>query len=290
MRTGFSPLRRERMEREEAERLARAITLEVLDGVLTFARRERLATCLSDGEVLLLAGLADCGRSAHSLRALAEDLESLSRWCIEQTNIPLPFPPDEALLTRFLKSQRAENPAPSQATLKRRISSWAALTRASGGHDAVFTAPAIRTLLGRRTPVRQKTKALGEEGLARLLSTCAGDSLTDRRDHALLITAFTLGLRPAEITALQVIDFSGGNEPFLRIGARHLPLPEAVAASIGLWLAQTGLAAGPLFRPVDRWGKPGKLGLTPQSLRLVVRARGQAAGLDASLLRAGSLR
>ncbi len=290
MMAGFSPLRRERVEREEAERLARAITLETLDGVLTFARRERLAACLSDDEVLLLTGQADCGRSAHSLRALADDLEYLSRWCIEQTNMPLPFPPDETLLIRFLESQRGEASPPSQATLKRRISSWAALTRASGAPDAVFASPAIRALLGHRTPVRQKTKALGEEGLARLLSVCTGDSLTERRDHALLITAFTLGLRPAEITALQVIDFSGAKEPFLRIGARHLPLPEAVAASIRRWLAQTGLSAGPLFRPVDRWGKPGKLGLTPQSLRLVVRARGQAAGLDASLLRAGSLR
>lgn len=297
--TGLSTLRRERADREAAERLARAIVLEALDGVLTFARREQLAERLDDGEAALLASLAASGRSPHTLRALAGDLEQLSLWHQAATGAPLPFPPAGALALRFIEEQRSAGLA--RATLKRRMTSWAALTRAAGANDAVFAAAAIRAALAGRAPVRPKTERLGEEGFARLLAACDGDGLTDIRDRALLMTAFALDLRPAEIAALRVEDIRDGDPPHLSLAtqkpadANSIPfhvisLPEPIFASLSLWRAKAGLCNGPLFRPVDRWGKPGRLGLTPQSVTLVVKARARAAGLDPAALSARSLR
>lgn len=299
--SGLSVLLRERAGREAAERLARAVTLEALDGVLTFARRERLAARLTDAEAALLAGLAGTGRSAHSLRALAGDLEHLSLWCRAETGAPLPLPPAEALALRFLETQRAADPAPSLATLKRRMVSWAALTRAADAPADVFAAPAVRAALTGRAPVRARARKIGEEELALLLSACEDDGLTGCRDRALLLTAFALNLRPAEIAALTVENLREGTPPQLLLAPqrpvdansgvfRVMTLPESVFASLSLWRAKAGLSTGPLFRPVDRWGRPGRLGLTPQSVKLIVRARAAAAGLDPSLFSARSLR
>ncbi|MCX8998262.1 integrase [Rhizobiaceae bacterium BDR2-2] len=299
--TGFSALQRERAEREAARRLARAVTLEALDGVLTFARREELAARLTDGEAALLASFADAGRSAHTVRALAGDLDRLSLWWRAAGEGPLPLPPSEAVLRRFVETEQAADPPPSLSTLKRRLTSWAALTRAAGGETGVFDVPVLRAALAGRRPVRPKAQPLGPGDFERLLSTCDTGSLTDCRDRALLLTAFHLGLTPAQIAALDAADLEDGPPPRLLIttrkpaGADSPPdeaqtLPDAVFASLSLWRAQAQLSGGPLFRPVDRWQNPGRLGLTPQSVKLIVKARARAAGLDPAAFSARSLR
>ena len=292
---GLSTLLREQTERDAAARLARAVQLEALDGVMSFARREQLAERLEDEEVALLAHLATDNRSVHTLRALAGDLETLALWHRRNRTGPLPFPPSEAFVLDFIADQQsASSPPLSHATLKRRITSWATLARAAGGSDAVFSLSAIRAALAGQAPVRAKAEKLGEEGVARLLAACDNDSLTDCRDRALLMTAFSLDLRPAEIAALRVEHLSGGKKPRLRCdegkGAAALPLPAPVFAALSHWRKRAKLGDGPLFRPVDRWGKPGRLGLTPQSVTLIVRARAKAAGLDPAAFSARSLR
>lgn len=278
MKAGFSVRRRQRAESEAAERLARAVTLDALDGALTFARREQLAERLTDDEAALLAGLVSSNRSPHSLRALAGDLEHLSLWCRAETGTALPLPPDEALVLRFLASQRAAAPCPSPSTLRRRIVSWAALTRAADGDTQMFSAPAIRETLGGPPARHRPSRPLDATEFKRVLATCEGDGLTGCRDRALLLAAALLSLRPAEIAALSVED------------ARCERWPPPLRQAMTQWTRQAGLTSGPLFRPVDRWGKPGRLGLTPQSVRLVVRARALAAGLDPEGLTARSLR
>ena len=291
---GLSTFRREQAEREAAAWLARAVQLEALDGVMSFARREQLAERLTEEETALLVRLAENGRSIHTLRALAGDLEALALWHRRDRTGTLPLPPAEAVVLSFTAGQQAASPPPSHATVKRRITSWAALTRAAGHSDAVFSTTAIRAALAGQAPVRAKAEKLGEEGLALLLSACNGEDLTHCRDRALLLTAFSLDLYPADIAALRVEHLSSGKTPRLRFATNKatvtLPLPAPVFAALTLWRKRAKLGDGPLFRPVDRWGKPGRLGLTPQSVTLIVRARAKAAGLDPAAFSARSLR
>ena len=289
---GLSTFRREQAEREAAARLARAVQLEALDGVMSFARREQLAERLTEEETALLVRLAENGRSVHTLRALAGDLEALALWHRRDRTGTLPLPPTEAVVLSFIAGQQAASPPPSHATVKRRVTSWAALTRAAGHSDAVFSTTAIRADLAGQAPVRAKAKPLGEEGLALLLAACNGEDLTHCRDRALLLTAFSLDLRPADVAALRVEHLTGGKTPRLRLGTDKptAPLSPQIFAALTLWRKRAKLGDGPLFRPVDRWGKPGRLGLTPQSVTLIVRARAKAAGLDPAAFSARSLR
>ena len=273
---------------------SRADILAALDGSLTFSRRERLAHLLSEAEAIALAGLCDATESVNTLRAVATDLEALVIWHRNQRGAELPWPPSPGLVDDWLSDALAQTPCPSPATLKRRLISWARIARAMGMSDAILEDEAVRARLGSAPlPETPRPETLGEEGLAVLIETCPSDHLTGLRDRALLLTAFTLGLGPGLISALKVSDFTGDEASGFRLLRHRKPalfLSEEAATALRRWLEQTGLTSGPLFRPVDRWMKPGRLGLTPQSVKLIVKARAKQAGLDPTRLSARSLR
>nr|WP_079235587.1 MULTISPECIES: site-specific integrase [Pseudomonas] len=56
------------------------------------------------------------------------------------------------------------------------------------------------------------------------------------------------------------------------------------------WISLAGIARGPVFRGVDRWGHLGEQGLHPNSVVPLMRAVLQAAGLPAELYSSHSLR
>ena len=273
---------------------SRADILAALDGSLTFSRRERLAHLLSEAEAIALARLCDATESVNTLRAVATDLEALVIWHRNQRGADLPWPPSPGLVDDWLSDALAQTPCPSPATLKRSLISWARIARAMGMSDAILEDEALRARLGSAPlPETPRPETLGEEGLATLIETCPSDHLTGLRDRALLLTAFTLGVGPGQISALKVSDFTGDEVSGFRLLRHRKPalfLSEEAAAALRRWLEQSGLTSGPLFRPVDRWMKPGRLGLTPQSVKLIVKARAKQAGLDPTRLSARSLR
>ena len=290
----FRKNQKARVSEDALRTSSRAEILAALDGSLTFARRERLARILSDAEAIALAGLTDTTTSVHTLRAVATDLESLVAWHRNQRGADLPWPPSPGLVEDWLSDALAQTPCPSPATLKRRLISWARIARAMGVSDAIFEDEALRARLGSAPlPEMPPTDALGEEGLAALIESCSSDHLTGLRDRALLLTAFTLGLGPGQVSALKVSDFTGDEANGFRLLRHRKPallLSGQAATALRRWLEQSGLTSGPLFRPVDRWMKPGRLGLTPQSVKLIVKARAKQAGLDPTRLSARSLR
>ncbi|MBG0812498.1 hypothetical protein IY145_24520 [Methylosinus sp. H3A] len=46
------------------------------------------------------------------------------------------------------------------------------------------------------------------------------------------------------------------------------------------WLALAKIDAGPLFRPIDKWGNIGAAALDPQSVNVMIKSRCSVAGLD----------
>ena len=56
------------------------------------------------------------------------------------------------------------------------------------------------------------------------------------------------------------------------------------------WLAGSGIASGPVYRAVSRWGAVGKAALTPQSVNAIVKARLRQAGYDPADYSAHGLR
>ncbi len=220
--------------------LQRAEELDALDAILPFARRDQLATLLTDDDVATLKHLAKEGMGANTLRALASDLGYLEAWCELATGASLPWPAPESLLLKFVAhhlwdpAERAEDsshglPADVEIglrakgllradgphapdTVRRRLTSWSILTRWRGLTGS-FAAPSLKTALRlavRATPRQRRRKsrrAITDDVLAKLLAACAGDRRIDLRDRALLLAAFASGgRRRSEVADLRVED------------------------------------------------------------------------------------
>lgn len=327
----------------------RAEALDALDAVLPFDRRTQLAGVLSDDDVATLRHLAGEGLGPNSLRALASDLFYLEAWALAATGAALPWPAPEALLLKFvahhlwdpLKRQadvghgmpeyveaalraqgllRVEKRPHAPATVRRKLSSWSTLTRWRGLEGA-FDAPGLHSALKLavratgRLRQRKSPKAVTSDILTAVLKTCAGDSLADSRDQALLITAFASGgRRRSEISALrfdQLIDQApvpadpndpnGAKLPCLAIKLGRTKTSDADSHSevlligrpvtlLNAWIARAQLSEGAVFRAIDRWGHVQRRALTPQAVSLILKRRIAAAGLDPAEYSAHGLR
>jgi len=129
--------------------------------------------------------------------------------------------------------------------------------------------------------------------LEALLATC-DDSLRGIRDRAMLMLAFASGgRRRSEVAGLNAEDvgrddFAGRGLIWLRLletkttrkdQAPKLPLKGRAARALVHWLEVTGIAQGPLFRPVSKADRPLPRRLAPDALRLILRHRLRLAGL-----------
>ncbi|APG86346.1 integrase (plasmid) [Sinorhizobium americanum CCGM7] len=328
--------------------LRRAEELDALDAILPFDRRDQLAALLTDDDVATLKHLAGEGMGENTLRALASDLGYLEGWCQLATGSPLPWPAPESLLLKFVAHhlwdpvRRSEDPAHGMpadveaglrlegllkasgphapGTVRRRLTSWSILTRWRGLSGA-FGAPSLKSALrlavraSGRPRQRKSKKAVTGDVLAKLLTACAGERLFDRRDHALLLTAFASGgRRRSEVATLRVEDLvdeepvradpNDQNSPPLpclsiRLGRTktttsdddaHVLLIGRPVTALKQWLADAGIKDGPVFRRIDQWGNVDRRALTPQSVNLILKSRCRQAGLDPALFSAHGLR
>ncbi|APG87335.1 phage integrase family protein (plasmid) [Sinorhizobium americanum CCGM7] len=327
---------------------SRAEELDALDAILPFDRRDQLAGLLTDDDVATLKHLAGEGMGENTLRALASDLAYLEAWCQLSTGSPLPWPAPESLLLKFVAHhlwdplKRGEDPGHGMpadveaglrlegllkakgphapGTVRRRLTSWSILTRWRGLSGA-FGAPSLKSALGlavkasNRPRQRKSKKAVTGDVLARLLAVCAGERLVDRRDRALLLTAFASGgRRRSEVAALRVEDLvdeepvradpNDPNSPPLPCLSIHLGRTktttnddDAHVLLIGRpvivlkrWLTEASINDGPVFRRIDQWGNVDRRALTPQSVNLILKSRCLQAGLDPALFSAHGLR
>jgi site-specific recombinase XerD len=335
-------------DRTEDASLHRANDLDALAGILPADRREALAALLTDEDVATLKHLVEEGMGANTLRALASDLGYLEAWALAAIRSPLPWPAPEGLALKFLahhlwdpvkretdlmhgmpkgvaEALRAENflrsdgpHAPS--TVRRRLASWATLHRWRGLEPA-FATPAFKTALHlgvracARQPQRKSRRAVTRKVLDRLLATCVLNRLVDRRDRALLLTAFASGgrrrselasLRVDQIETLPLVpkDPQDPESPKLSCLALHLGRTKRGNADEGsralligrpadaltTWLERADIASGPLFRAIDRWGRIGTRAISDDGINDIIKRRCRMAGLDPALFSAHGLR
>lgn len=202
---------------------------------------------------------------------------------------------------------------PDPATLDRRIASWQAFHRMRN-LTSPFSAPLVQQARQKarranaRPRVPKSPKPVTRDILEALLATC-DDSNRGIRDRAMLMLAFgSGGRRRSEVLALNVEDI--GRDDFNAKGllwirlletkttkkgqAPKLPLKGRPARAVVHWLEVTGLASGPLFRPVSKSDRPLPRRLASDALRTILRYRLQLAGLPVDFatphgLRAGFL-
>ncbi|MFB7146103.1 tyrosine-type recombinase/integrase [Agrobacterium deltaense] len=312
----------------------RAEELDTIAAVLPMERRDELAELLTDQDVETLKHLVNQGMGENTLRALTSDLAYLEAWALAATGQSLPWPAPEALLLKFVAhhlwdpEKRSADPdhgmpvdvddnlrrqgflkstgphAPD--TVRRRLASWSTLTKWRGLPGA-FASPALKSairLAVRAVPRqrrRKSAKAVTSDVLAKMLATCATESLRDLRDRAILMVAFAsggrrrgeiAGLRVEQLTIEQPIEVEDG--PPLPSLAIHLGRTKTTSGdqddavyltgrpveALYAWMAAARIDKGSVFRGIGKWGTVSKRALDPQSVNAIIKQRAEMAGLD----------
>ncbi|MBY5644296.1 site-specific integrase [Rhizobium leguminosarum] len=322
----------------------RAEELDTIAAVLPIERRDELAELLSDHDVETLRHLVNQGMGDNTLRALTSDLTYLEAWALAATKKSLPWPAPEALLLKFVAHhlwdpQRRETdpdhgmPADvdqnlrrqgflksvgphAPATVRRRLANWSTLTKWRG-FDGAFASPALKSAIrlairaAPRQRRRKSAKAVTGDVLARLLATCATDSLRDLRDRAILMVAFAsggrrrseiAGLRREQLTVEPPIEVPDG--PPLPSLAIHLGRTKTSSGeqddvvyltgrpveALNAWMAAAKIDSGNVFRAIGRWGTVSKRAIDPQSVNAIIKQRAAMAGLEPGEFSAHGLR
>jgi integrase len=139
--------------------------------------------------------------------------------------------------------------------------------------------------------------------LSRMLELCP-DTLTGKRDRALLALGFSSAFRRSELVALRVDDLIGVPDG-LRVLIRHsktdqegqgqeIAIPRGYrlrpVEAVQTWLAAAEISSGPVFRAVALGGKVSAEALTGDSAARIVKKYARAVGLDAEVYSGHSLR
>jgi integrase len=142
--------------------------------------------------------------------------------------------------------------------------------------------------------------------LRALVEPLRKDDPGDVRDRALLCLGFASGCRRSELVGLDVEDLKLSDDGLEVIIRRSKTDQEGVGHKVGIpyggrprtcpvravrdWLDFSLLTEGPLFRPVNRFGKVLPSRLTAQSVALIVKRWALEAGFDPMLFAGHSLR
>ncbi|TBG76889.1 site-specific integrase (plasmid) [Rhizobium leguminosarum] len=322
----------------------RAEELDTIAAVLPIERRDELAELLTDHDVETLRHLVNQGMGDNTLRALTSDLTYLEAWGLAATGRSLPWPAPEALLLKFVAHhlwdpQRRETdpdhgmPADvdenlrsqgflksvgphAPATVRRRLANWSTLSKWRG-FEGAFASPALKSAIrlairaAPRQRLRKSAKVVTGDVLAKLLATCATDSLRDLRDRAILMVAFAsggrrrseiAGLRREQLTVEPPIEVPDG--PPLPSLAIHLGRTKTTTGeqddivyltgrpveALIAWLQAAKIDNGSVFRAIGRWGTVSKRAIDPQSVNAIIKQRVELAGLDRGEFSAHGLR
>ncbi|CDM59848.1 site-specific integrase [Rhizobium favelukesii] len=322
----------------------RAEELDTIAAVLPMERRDELAELLTDQDIETLRHLVNQGMGDNTLRALTSDLAYLEAWGLAATGKSLPWPAPEAMLLKFvahhlwdpekrasapdhgmpadvdenLRSQKfLKSVGPhAPATVRRRLANWSTLTKWRGP-DGAFTSPALKSAIrlairaAPRQRLRKSAKAVTGDVLAKLLATCATDSLRDLRDRAILMVAFAsggrrrseiAGLRCEQLTVEPPIEMPKG--PPLPSLAIHLGRTKTTSGeqddivyltgrpveALNAWMAAAKIESGSVFRAIGRWGTVSRRAIDPQSVNAIIKRRVELAGLDRGEFSAHGLR
>jgi site-specific recombinase XerD len=244
-------------------------------------------------------------KADSTVRAYTSDARVFQDWCARYGFRSLPASPEA--VAGFLAHEAEAGR--STSTIGRRLAAIRYAHKLAKAPDPTDDEGVHATMKGIRrrvgTAPTQKAAATAEILAALLMRT--PDTLTGKRDRALLALGFAGAFRRSELVALDVADLRDDPEG-LRVLVRRSKvdqegrgLEKAIPTGrfiqpvrlVREWLDAAGITEGPVFRPVSRSGnvRQGEsVRLTDRSVANILQAYCAAAGLDASTFGAHSLR
>lgn len=242
-------------------------------------------------------------KAHNTLEAYRKDFTDFCTFCNNNGLEALPASPET--VTVYLVSL-ADNHKVS--TLERRIASISQAHQAAG-YATPTSDIQIRVLM---QGIR-RTKGTAQEGKApavtadiKAMVNTLSDNLLGIRDRALLLVGFAGGFRRSELVSLDVEDLNFTREGLI-INIRHSKTDQegkgrkvgipygsncntCPVRSLQLWLEESGITSGPVFRSVNRHGNLQEGRLSDKGVAIIIKRCAEAAGLDASKYSGHSLR
>jgi hypothetical protein len=209
--------------------------------------------------------------AASTRRFYGSDLADFESYCLEQ-QLPVRLPVPPAAIAAYLLACAQLRPAPSWATLKRRLyairkvhelNGYAGFDNPSRHHDLW---PLRRSLRRQLAWPKQQVHPATAADIRRMVQACLPQLFMGLRDRAMLLLGYVL-LTASELVALDVEDLVLVDQGLAVVVPRRRPdlggtrfrvvavpyLQQRETCPVRAWLAwqeATGLHTGPAFRPV----------------------------------------
>ena len=236
-------------------------------------------------------------RSDATRRAYRADWNDFVRWCAVLGVDALPAAPvTVAAYLAELADPDAGRAPRAVSTIRRRLAAIGGAHRLAGhpnpGADPLVrdTMNGIRRLLG-TAPAQKKPVTTAE--LAAVVARL-GTRPIDDRDRCLLLVGYAAGLRRSELAGLDVTDLDDHPAGLVLHLRKSKADQERSGRRVGIvtgttpatcpvrawhtWRTTAGLDAGPVFRPVDRYGTIAPTRLSAYAIALVVKRHLAALG------------
>lgn len=244
-----------------------------------------------------------------TVRAYTGDARVFQDWCARFGFRSLPASA-EAVAGFLVHEAEAGR---SASTIGRRLAAIRYAHKLAGVADPTGDEGVRAAMKGirRRVGVAPTQKAAATAEIMAVLLSRIPDTLTGKRDRALLALGFAGAFRRSELIGLDVADLRDDPEG-LRVTVRKSKtdqegrgIEKAIPHGrfiqpvklVREWLDAAGITEGPVFRPVSRSGRVRALDnlsnpprLTTQAVADIIKKYTAAAGLDASTFGAHSLR
>jgi site-specific recombinase XerD len=242
-------------------------------------------------------------KAKNTIRAYRADWEHFTAWCQSHGQSSLPAAADTVAL--YVADLAATH---KPATLTRRISAISQAHQIAGMETPTGSAKVRLVMAGIRrtmgTAQAAKTPVLVDD-LRRMLAGLPGN-LLGVRDRVLLLIGFCGAFRRSELVALDAADIAITRDGLVVTIKRSKTDQEGVGRKIGIpyashvetcpvrslqdWLEKSGITEGPLFRPIDRFGRMASMRLSGAAVGEIVKRYAAAVGLDATEFAGHSLR
>ena len=244
-------------------------------------------------------------KADSTVRAYRSDVRVFEAWCARYGFRSMPAAPET--VAAFIVSEAEEGRAAS--TLGRRMAAIRYGHKLAKAPDPTDDEGVHAAMKGarRKLKVAPKQKAAATADILAALLMRTPDTLTGKRDRALLGLGFAGAFRRSELVALDVADLVESPEG-LRVRIRkgktdqegrgaEIAIPHGrfirPVALVREWLDAAGIVEGPVFRPISRSGNVRQgtgVRLTTQAVADIMKRYCAAAGLDTSTFGAHSLR
>jgi len=242
-------------------------------------------------------------KAANTLAAYRADWNAFTSWCHTRNLESLPASP--ATVTLYI-TDLAERCKPS--TITRHLATISQAHQ-QAGHATPTTAPIVRDVLQgikREKGTAPAAKAAAVTAIIRAMVETLDDDLKGKRDRALILIGFAGAFRRSELVALTVATVQFTNDGVVVRLSHSKTDQEGIGETKGIpygstpatcpvralrgWLDASGIAEGPIFRPINRWGQVQPKPLTGHAVAELVKQLAQRAGYDPATFSGHSLR